>query len=531
MIKTKNNQYTALNIFLLYVLSVLGLSTPFVWYYAGWFSLVCMLPFLYLLRYLSVQKVSLKQQLGFIWVTGLGVFLIVLSWALFTNPEKWAFISGWQANLALAIVYLVFALILSLQYLFFGALYLWLNPKLTSKSVFILLPAIWVTAEAVRSIAFSIISYGPGGSIGVYWNFGVLGIATGVTPLGYLARIVGMFGLSFVVVVINLCIFWLLQKRYKLPLLILVIITLSILTSWYIWRPSIDAQKISAGFVQLPQSFDGYREDLNYFQKIDHITSSFDRKLDVLVLPEYSDFFINEGEKDQSTATAQRIVQSNGSVVTSENKLADKNVQKNRLMVYSPERKVQAEQDKTFLIPIGEYLPYAVIGAFKVLNQNNVLSMHEQTRVVSKGSVADSVVHVPSGLNLGSMACSGAIAPELYRVLAREDAQVFTNSASLGIFTKAPLYHEQSRQFARFIAISNARPYVQAASGAYSYIIDSNGNFVVRTNDFHTEAGSAEIALVRIRTFYSMVGEWVVGLSMVILIAFGIWAYRTKEDS
>ncbi len=246
------------------------------------------------------------------------------------------------------------------------------------------------------------------------------------------------------------------------------------------------------------------------------------------MLPEYSDFFTNTEATSEAQQTAKSISKSDGTIVTSIDQ-AESGKQKNHLVLYSSNAAVQASQDKTFLIPIGEYLPYLFIGVFKLFNQQQLLQLHQQSRVITQGKVEESVLIAANGIRLGSLACSGAIAPELYRAVAKQGAQVLTNSASLGIFTKAPLYHQQSRQFAHFIAISNARPYVQAASGAYSYIIDSNGNFVERTKDFKTEAGSAELALLQGRTLYTIAGEWVAWISIIILIVFCIGIYYFRE--
>jgi apolipoprotein N-acyltransferase len=287
MLQINKNFRSQLVVLVLFIASIAGLSLPFVWYELGWLSLVGLVPFLYFLRCLREKKMAIKQQLGLIWVVGLSVFLVVLSWSLQTNPEKWAFISGRQADLALGLVFLGFSLVLSLQYLIFGSLYLWIKPRFTSKTVFLIFPAIWVVAEAGRSLLFSLVVAGPGGSIGTDWNFGVLGIAGSVTPLGYLARLVGMFGMSFVVVVINLCVFWLLQKRWKLPLTIFATIMLVSLACYVAWQPPAQAQKVQVGFVQLPQSFEGYNGENNYYDEIIDKTKTFKQKTDILVLPEY----------------------------------------------------------------------------------------------------------------------------------------------------------------------------------------------------------------------------------------------------
>ena len=513
-----------IGVVLLFLLSIAGLSLPFVWYQAGWLSIFSFVPFIFFLKLISQRKLSVVRQLGLIWAIGIATFLVILSWALQTDPEKWAYISGWQAVFGMWAVYLAFAIALSLQYLVFGGLFLAIKPKLNNKSIFLLLPAMWCVAEATRSIMFSIFFMGPGGSIGTYWNFGVLGVAGAVTPLGYLARVVGMFGLSFVVVVVNICVFWLIQKRWKLPLSILIGIFALGLICYFVWKPPANSRKIVTGYLQQSLVYQTFQGDMTYYELVVKLAAELKEKTDVLVLPEYSQFFIdteqtNTEQFKQAQTTAQEISNANGSIITStENTSTGKKT--NRVVLYSIAGTLKAFNDKTFLIPLGEYMPYVFIGIFKLMSQEQLLYAHQQMRQIAQGQSSGAVFSGENNIKLGSLACSGAIAPELYRSLARNGAELLTNSANLGIFTNAPFYHQQSQQFARFIALSNARPYVQSAAGAYSYSLSSDGEFISKTDDLGFKLQTAQASLGQPRTVYTIIGEWVAWLSALILITF-----------
>jgi apolipoprotein N-acyltransferase len=508
---------------LLFLLSVVGLSLPFVWYQAGWLSIFSFVPFIFFLKLISQKKLSVVRQLGLIWATGIAIFMIILSWALQTDPEKWAYINGWQAVFGMWAVYVAFAIALSIQYLFFGGLFLAIKPKFNNKSIFLLLPAMWCVAEATRSIMFSIFFMGPGGSIGTYWNFGVLGVAGAVTPLGYLARVVGMFGLSFIIVVVNICIFWLIQKRWKLPLSILIGIFALGLICYFVWKPPANSRKIVTGYLQQSLVYQTFQGDMSYYELVGKLAAELKEKTDILVLPEYSQFFIdteqtNTEQYKLAQTTAQEISNANGSIITStENTSTGKKT--NRVVMYSVTGALKAFNDKTFLIPLGEYMPYVFIGIFKLMSQEQLLYTHQQMRQIAQGQSSGAVFSGENNIKLGSLACSGAIAPELYRSLARNGAEVLTNSANLGIFTNAPFYHQQSQQFARFIALSNARPYVQSAAGAYSYSVSGDGEFVSKTDDLGFKLQTTQASLGQPRTIYTIIGEWVVWLSALILIA------------
>jgi len=522
-----------IGILLLFLLSIAGLSLPFVLYQAGWLSLVGLVPFIFFLKIISQSKLSAVRQLGLIWATGIAAFVVILSWALQTDPEKWAFISGWQADLGLWSVYILFVIMLSIQYLIFGGLFLVIKPKFSNKSIFLLLPAMWCIAEVSRSVLFSVFMSGPGGSIGIYWNFGVLGVAGSVTPLGYIARVAGMFGLSFLIVVVNICIFWLAQRRWRLALIILSSILVSSIVCYLAWRPPAQSRKVVVGYLQQPLVYQTFQGDVGYYEIVGKLASNLKEKTDVLVLPEYSQFFIDtEQTKTEqfkpAQSTARSISNPNGTIITSsENTSTGKKT--NRVVLYSASGEPKAYNVKSFLIPLGEYMPHMFIGIFKLLSQQQLLYAHQQMRQIAQGQSGSVVLRGDNNINLGSLACSGAIAPELYRGLAHNGADLLTNSANLAIFTNAPFYHNQSQQFARFIAISNARPYVQSAAGAYSYSLSSDGEFVSKTSDFGYKLETTQVSLGQRRTIYTILGEWVGLLSALILIVFVSIKALTKK--
>lgn len=106
-----------------------------------------------------------------------------------------------------------------------------------------------------------------------------------------------------------------------------------------------------------------------------------------------------------------------------------------------------------------------------------------------------------------------------------QGAEVLTNSASLGTFTYAPLYHAQTRQMARFNAIANVRPYIQASTGAYSYAIDSNGKFLYRTTKTGLNHQFLTIQSNKTQTIFSKFGEWVVFVSLILVGTLLVRAY------
>ena len=499
------------------------MALPFLFYSAGWLNIICLLPFLY---YLSLQKKFAKGFITSIWAIGVVYIFVVVSWIASTRPDNWAYIQGWQGGIGLLVIYILLVGFLSVQFILFGWLYKRLRVNLFNRWSFVVLPSIWVVSEVFRSYFFSILSYGPNGSIGPYWNFGVLGFAAGVTPLGYAGRLIGLYGLSFVVVAINLAFFWMLNKRYKLPLIIFGSIILLSLLGWVIFS-NISGSKLSVAAVQLPPTDDNsltisYQKGLAK-EIVDDKT--IPKSIELFLLPEYSEFYTDISDDAKNITTT--YLASNGASITSVSGDKDKTKPTNDLVVYTPNGDIQTSHKKQFLIPVGEYMPYVVSGLLQLSGQKEALNINETTQSINKGNKKEPPV-VVAGRSIGALACSAAIAPELYRSMVVQGAEVLTNSASLGTFTHAPLYHAQSRQMARFDAIANARPFVQASTGAFSYFIDSNGKFIYRTTKTGLGFKQVEINTNKNITLYSKLGEWVSLLSFVLVITLVVKSYARK---
>ncbi|MBI2797995.1 apolipoprotein N-acyltransferase [Candidatus Saccharibacteria bacterium] len=508
------------------LLSIIGLSLPFLGYNLGWLGLVGLLPLLYLLQYL--QKHGEVKALGFWWMVGFGSQAIILFWMLQTQPERWAGTSGWTAIGGLVFGYLAFALVLSVGFVVAGWLYKLTKSKLDNPWVFLTLPAAWVIGEFVRSWLFSVISSGPNTTLGPFWNFGALGFAASVTPLVYLSRFVGLWGLSFAVVVVNLAVFWLLHKRWKLPAVIGFGLMLATVLSWLIYKDA-SSKSISVAAVQLGTNDSLQIGGLDFRQGLFKLSQA--KQAEVLVLSEYSGIFAEDKSQTDQALAHKLLSSENAPIITSTQTQpgADSTERRNTLTVYNPEGKIVREQDKQFLIPIGEAMPYAFIFLLKAIGQGKVIDDQFQSREVTRSPKPDTTFEL-NDLKIGALACSGAIGPELYRSLAVGGAQILTNSASLSIFAKAPAYHQQAQQMARFIAVANARPFVQATDGSYSFIIDQNGSWLAKSGQQNLELLVESVKLNNTKTLYTLLGEWAVVASAGVLVVAAVYSRRKLDN-
>ncbi len=506
-------------LFILAIACGLVLSLPFWRYWMGWLSFFVLIPFFYYLILLKKRQLKPKSQVAYIWVTGWVMMLGVTFWIIQTEPARWTGLMGWLSILLLLLTYMLFSGILAIGFILFGIGWTYVKVSFWQKRVFLILPAVWVVCEWLRGWIFSIISTGPDSLVGPHWNFGNLGFAAGVTPLVFLARLGGLLGVSFAVVVVNLCFFWLLHKRWKLPVLILTIISAVTLISWYLYKsptgPNISVMALQFGINE--------NREIGSIDYHDYLAAIKPKdKNDIIVLPEYSSVFEND-KKQSDVLTFANLTKNSITPIITSRQTEQNGKSFNTLTVYKNDSSITYEHNKNFLIPVGEAMPYAFLLPLRALKQEEVVKIRE----ISKGN-SSSTVFAANGISIGSQACSGAITPEMYRHLVAEGAQILTNSASLSIFAGAQSYHNQAQQMARFMAVANARPFVQATDGSYSFIVDSNGQWLAKSSQDQLEDINAMVKLNNTKTLYSIYGEWVYYLSIGVLI---VQIYTVRKSS
>lgn len=491
------------------ILAGVILSVPFWWAIAGW--LIIPVVVLYLL-WLDQFKPSARL----IWLSGASFFAAVMNWmyhihAIELIPNN---------VLATGFLILTFTIVvgsLSLGFLAFGWAFNVLRIDLNKPEVLLSVPFLWAVCEWSRSFIFSIVGMGPGGTLGAHWNFGSLAFPGSITPLGFSGRLLGQFGLSALILFVSLGVIFLIRKQWKWGVMSLVLTGLICTTGWA-WNTSPQGSAVRVGVVQLD---DGSYSDYGYQRDLGHLTSSHDvfKPLDVLVMPEYSYIFTNQAYKQAETTAMQRLFADNkGLVITSRSGEADQG-HKNLVTFYQPDGQIAYEQEKQFLIPAGEYLPYFYEWILVLSGNTSVIQGHDAKNKVDSSS--QEVQPVAYGTDkLGSLACSGAIAPEFYRDLVGSGATVLTNSAALTTMGISNSYYAQARQMASFLAVANARPFVQSARGAEVFVLDANGRPVVDSKVPGVHYLEADITTNKVKTPYSYLGE-------VFVIAAGVYIVYT----
>jgi len=409
-----------------------------------------------------------------------------------------------------------------LGFLLFGYAYNRYRIDLNQPRSILVVPALWVICEWVRSFLFSIISMGPGGTLGAHWNFGSFAFPSSITPLGYGARVLGQFGLSSLVILLSLGITYVIKRQWKWGG-IAVLTPLVVCTIGWLLSISPEGSTLRVGALQLDDSNYsdyGYQRDLGPLMA-SHIPS---RPLDMFVMPEYSYIFThNEYKKDETTALS-KLTTNKSLIVTSRSDEASEG-HKNLVTFYSPDGQVRVSQEKQFLIPGGEYIPYFYEWILVLSGNTSVIGVHQSRNTVSPSRQAAQPV-VYGSEKIGSLACSGVIALSFYQSLVNHGSTILTNSAALSTMGLSSSYYAQARQMAAFIAVANARPFVQSARGVQVFMLNSNGGIIVESDKPGIHYLEGDVVTNKRRMPYSHMGD-----TGALLLAGGVvvWAGLSKR--
>lgn len=481
-IPAKTIQHTAY-IRLFPVLSSLLLGAAFTNTHLGWVVLIGLAPYVWYAAYSA--SLSAKQVVFDCCLAAFVLTLITGGWTLQVAPSTWIVLRGPMTIIAKTAVWLAFATFAALSMGSVMSLFI-IKFRHNIFKLLLILPFAWALGELLRSYSLAVFMFGPGGSLSPNWNFGSLGLGVASTPLVYIGRFIGLYGLSAVACAVNIAIYLAIRRKLKPATAIVSFVLVCSLLGWLLYLPSHATKQISV--VNLVKN----NESLKIWENI----TLPPKNTDLLVLPEYSHFFENRA----NFVFAHKNFGENTVVMTSQH--GKGHPKTNDLLYYTNKDGIISRQPKTFLAPFGEYMPYSVATLLKAGGQGYTVASFQRFTQVGKGAQPEKVIE-SNGLRIGGLACSGVLSLNEYRRLSADGADILANSASLGLIQKAGLYHVQETYQNRFHAVANAKPLVQATRSGESYVISSDGKVLIRSNS-SSQLTSTTVHLQPKKTIYSL---------------------------
>lgn len=482
---------------------LLILSFPnFDFEFLAWFALV---PLFYAIEGKSPWK-------GF-WVgfsTGFISFLGILYWIIVAVHNYG------NVPLILSILVLLFLVgYLSLYIATFAFLYRLIQIRLGLQTI-LLAPLLWASLEYLRS--FFLTGF-PWASLAYsqYINL----------PIIQLSEVTGIYGLSFIILLVNACLYMTLHQWSKktFPLrevAVTVLLLLGFLIYGYwrieiIDRQALQSPALKIGLVQgnIDQSIKWdesfQKETMKIYERLSYKVA--DKKPDLIIWPETATpFFFQDAKEfqpivlDIPNKTGAYLLFGTPSYKIERGKIHHYN----SALLLSPSGEVKGKYDKIHLVPYGEYVP---LGDY-----------------ISLGSLGEGIGNFKPGKEIfnftlpqgkfGVLICFEIIFPDLCRRFVKEGADflvTITNDAWFGR-TSAPRQH---LTIATFRAVENRVFIARAANTGISALIDPVGRIFKQGGIFTEEAMNGTIGLSKEKTFYTLYGDvfvWLCsGISMVLL--------------
>lgn len=473
---------------------------------------VALVPLLVLLRGASSRQAF---RLGMI--AGMAHYLTLLYWVVFTM-RIYGYLPWWQCVSLLVLLAAYLAL--------YPALFACGLTILGRKPVYLLLlaPTIWVALEYVRS--FFLTGF-PWGLIG-YSQVNRLTIIQ-------IADLFGVYGVSFVVVLVNAAFYVLLlavagkhwsghpvDRRGFLKALMLPLVVLSLVL--FYGKTRIDAMQDAMAAALSPRvtlvqgNIDQARKwdpafQIHTTQKYVAMTlAAAEDQPDLVVWPETATPFYFEASPKLTRLVTDAVSQAGVWVLLGSPTVEgdpDDPAFYNSAYLVAPDGRTSGRYDKVHLVPFGEYVPLKRILSFvgKMVAQVGDFSPGERGR-----TLAWQDGYPPIGVQI----CFEIIFPGLSRHMVNNGAGLLANLTNDAWFGRTAAAY-QHFSMTVFRAVENRRSLVRCANTGISGFIAPTGRILASTALFEDAVVTQAVPLMTTTTLYSRVGDLLPWICLLIL--------------
>jgi len=514
-------------VFLLPILSGIFLILAYPPYNLGFLVWVSLVPLFY---FLTLKSVSGEKSFIGGFITGFLFFGKLFDWFFATAPFEWLGVSSQKALfLMYVLVFLVWFFQTVFLSLFFGT-FAWIFKKLSEKKFsliqyLITIPCIWIILEYLRAWGFGFFWIGKESLIGPHWTFGNLAYSLhNSANLIQLASFVGIYGISFLIIVINVALFLYFRnhKEKKILILMIFLILISFIWSGYGFQSLKNEEKGEQREIAFLQTNFLSGSDFNPYQK----KEVFKSILDLFQLPESieasPDFVVSpEGfgvvsitqDKDIAKHLLENFWQP-GQIFLENQKIADENQKtKSRLFYYDLDKeKPIGYHDKMLLVPGGDYLPYTVKSLMSIYSFN----IDFEKKLYTKGEKIEPI-KTEKGI-VGGTICSSVLSPNINREITKKGAEFLAIVSSDAPFHGAETLLAQNLAMSKLRAVENRRYFVQATNMGYSFLINPKGEIVLKSSELGNKIFFSNIKLINKKTFYTKFGDLIICIAFILVL-------------
>jgi apolipoprotein N-acyltransferase len=389
---------------------------------------------------------------------------------------------------------------------------------------FIAAPALWTALELARTYVFS----------GFPWS--LLGYSQYLAlPVVQMADITGVYGVSFLIVLVNAALAGFISDRRNYPGLITALIVMLFVLGYGSMKLRPPDQRagikvsVAQGNIEQDKKWDPafQEETLAIYKRLTR--EALKEHPDLVIWPETAVPFYFNGvaPTDQAlTADLGAFVKQNrvpllfGSA-TYEVRPNRQIIGRNSAFLLSADGQVEATYHKVHLVPFGEYVPLKKVLFF----------VEKMVQAIGDFQAGDNyvVMRVPYGITetkLSVVICYEIIFPDLVRRFVDKGANVITTITNDAWFgkTAAPYQHFS---MAVLRAVENRVPIARAANTGISGFIDAQGRILAASGIFIETQLTNTIVPGTEKTFYTRYGD--VFSYLCVLASLILLALRPKQ--
>lgn len=328
--------------------------------------------------------------------------LFAISWFLTTYPIKLIEFSLGRFEILVVIFYwLTVSLAIGLSGGLLAIVLFLIAKRFSTYLCVVLAMIIWIPAEILGALFFSIFTYGSGGTINTVYTFGYSGYLLAQHPLLFkLASFGGVFILSFVAVLLGASLYYCFSYYKKYPILIKVGLSVSLLFIGTIFLPTVSEQKeggIKVAIVDTRIGGDTFyslvpeeREELRAKQLIEATKTALQTGAEYVVMSEDSRYFPIGFSPDRAYALF-RFQQANTDAVVIDAGPApiSPTTVALRTNIYDGKGKKVYVADKQYLVPQGEFMPNFYLTFFKLFVPSDSIDKFKQKFNYRPGPLVD----------------------------------------------------------------------------------------------------------------------------------------------
>ncbi len=448
-----------------------------------WFALVPLL--------IALKDKSLKESFAFGLLTGFIFFLGILYW--------------------ISIFSIAGLVILCLYLGLYIAIFAWglsFVKQRSNLSEIMVVPLLWTGLEFLRSL----------GLLGFPW--GSLAYAQYKSlPLIQIVRFTGVYGVSFLIVLVNATVASLFTSRQRIlrkVFPVILILFFSISYGYLVISQKLAKESLKIGIVQgnIPQEKkwdpDFRNTIINIYRQSTHKLSGKNPALIIwpeTAIPGY--FKHNKKIREEILNIAQ---ETKSHLIVGSPDFGSTNKYYNSAFFISPAGKIINEYRKIHLVPFGEFVPFKRIFPFikKVVRGVSDFSFGNEYTVFPLPQAKFSVI-----------ICFEDIFPDLVRNFVKSGAEFIVNITNDAWYkrTSAPYQHANMTIFR---AVENNVSIVRVANTGISSFINPYGKIEKSTDIFASKSLVQKVVLPRKKTFYTKYGDifswFCVGLSVLFMV-------------